>query len=354
MEKLDVRSLKRELVEAGVFENREAESWLKFAGLFVVLGGLLFVHTVIPWWGTVLLMPVTGLIATTIAMMGHEGSHRALSKSNARNDLMMYVAFPLFSGLGAMYWSWKHNVQHHNHTNITHQDPDIEVWPMAASAECYHKAGPFQRWFQRNLQGFAYWPLTGMLAWAMRASSFKYAIRTMRARGLHRRLALDIICQVSHYILWLGGSYLLAGVWGIVFYLVLWAIVGVYLAAVFSPAHMTMPVLLSHSDRWRLQFETTQNLTMPAWLSWFFIGLDYQVEHHLFPSISHMNMRKASTIVKRWAAQHDVPYFEVNFFSGLADVTRYMHHAWKYEPTAQNQIDTWPAERSGHNAVVAA
>lgn len=343
---LDIRDLRDELKEAGLFEKREGNTWFKVLGLMTLLGGLITAHVMLPLWASVLLMPVSMVVTTTISLYGHEGGHRSLSRSNFRNDLLLYLTFPLFSGLGALYWQHKHNVKHHNHTNIQDEDPDLELWPMAASVTVYNRSGRFQRWFQRNFQGPMFWPLTFMLAYSMRASSIEYTLRFPRENKINRRWVQDVLCLLGHYTLWLGGGYFFFGWWGLLFYFVLWSGVGFLLASIFAPAHMSLPVLSDHSDRWRLQFDTTRNLGMSKLMSWFFVGLDHQIEHHLFPAIPHQHMHAAAEITQRWAARNNVPYYKVEFFTGMADVSRYMKEAWHLDPTSEQDQASWAGKSS--------
>ena len=330
---LKVKSLKAEIRTAGLMKRREPEAWLKFSFFFVIIAALVYAHTQLPLWGSVLLLPLTGWFCAVIAMMGHEGSHRGLSKSSFRNLLMFHITFPLFGGVSAKYWHWKHDGEHHVHPNVADQDPDLFVWPMASTALEYRRSNPARQWFQRNLQGVMFWPLCMMLVWSMRGSSLAYLYQQAKKRGIDRSWILDASCLIGHLALWVVVPYMMFGGWAIAFYAGVWTIVGGVLSAVFAPAHIGLPVVEETKDIWRLQFETTRNLTMPKWLSFFFIGLDHQIEHHLFPLIPHQSLPEVAKITREWAKRNDVPYQEIGYFAGLADVTRYMKNAWKIEPS---------------------
>ena len=91
-------------------------------------------------------------------------------------------------------------------------------------------------------------------------------------------------------------------------YLVVWAICGVCLAHVFAPAHMGLPIVAHPTHDWQHQLATTRNLELPRAISFFFIGLDYQAEHHLFPKIPHANLPLAARITRQWCAERGVEY----------------------------------------------
>ena len=115
----------------GLFEKPTAKSWTKVVCLFVIVLSLFYAHANIASWGyTALLLPVTALFATALAMTGHEGIHASACKSKAGNMTLAAIVFPLFTGLSMTYWRQKHNVDHHAKPNVHNEDPDIAQWPL--------------------------------------------------------------------------------------------------------------------------------------------------------------------------------------------------------------------------------
>ncbi len=328
----DIRVLRAELETAGVFERRELQTWGKLAFLLAIGFGLIAVQTMLPTWGIVLMMPVTAFFISAAAMIGHEGGHRSLSKSAFRCELLYHMVFPMMGGLGAMQWKDKHNVRHHGHPNIIDIDDDMEVWPLAHTREEHLKAGRLRRFVQRHAQGWLWWPMTMLFTWSMKVDSIAALIRAYRKKGITREWVLDATSQALHYVLWLViPSFFFGFVPTFLFYVGLFARVSLYLALVCSTGHRGLPIRHEHAEQdggWSLQFETTRNLILPKWLSFFFIGLDYQIEHHLFPKIPHANLPRAAPIVQRWAERLGVTYHRVAYGRALVDVTRYVHRAW--------------------------
>jgi linoleoyl-CoA desaturase len=235
--------LRARLTQARVFDHRELASWLKLTLMLGVVGAALAGVVALPWWASLVLIPIAAVAAATAAMLGHEGSHHSFSTSNARNAVLAHIAFPLFSGLGVLYWRHKHNGLHHGHPNVVGGDPDIDLWPMASCRADYEASGPARRWFQRNLQGFAFWPLTTMLPVVMHLPSIGFVIGDIRKRGLTGANTADALCQLAHYMMWLVVPSLIWGpVAALAVYGALWAIVGVLLALVFAPARVGLPV----------------------------------------------------------------------------------------------------------------
>jgi len=329
---LKIKSLRDEVRAAGLFQTREKRSWIKFTGMLTVIAGLLLGHAHAPLWGSLLLLPITSWLCATVAMIGHEGSHRGLSTHSFRNQLMFHLSFPVFGGVSANYWHWKHDGQHHAYPNVAELDPDIMLWPMASTANEYRRSSRPRKWFQRNLQGALFWPLCFLLVWSMRLSSISFLYEYARNKGIYRGWITDVACLLVHATLWVGLPFLVFGWSAVALYVGIWTFSGAVLSAIFSPAHIGLPVVKDPDDIWRLQFETTRNLIMPKWMSFFFIGLDHQIEHHLFPKVPHQNLAAVAKLTKAWAKRNGVPYHEIDYLDGLKDVTRFMKSAWRYEP----------------------
>jgi fatty acid desaturase len=325
----DIASLRTELRAAGVFDHCELRSWLKLGAMLAALAGCLVGIYELGMLGAFLFVPVCSVLCTSIAMVGHEGSHRSFSASPTRNAIVAYFTFPLFGGLSALYWREKHDRLHHGHPNVEGVDPDIRPFPFASSKGDHEKAGPKERWFQRHLQAWVFWPMSTLMALGMRRSSLLYVLRHPKRLGRDRSWWIDASCLIVHYSLWLLVPSLIWGpLIGFALYSAIWAGVGVFLALVFAPAHMGLPVTRGQHHDWLHQLETTRNLELPKVISFFFIGLDYQVEHHLFPKIPHQKLPQAAAITSAWCARRNVPYLSVPYLYALKDAARFMARGW--------------------------
>lgn len=335
----ELGTLRSELRAAGVFDTHELRSWLKLALLFAGTAVCLVGTAMYGVWAAIALLPIASVLCTSAAMLGHEGSHRSLSRSPFRNAVMTYLAFPLFSGLSALYWREKHDRLHHGHPNVEGVDPDIRPFPFASSKGDHHRCGPKERWFQRHFQKWAFWPMSTLMTLGMRRSSLVHLVRYPKRHGFDRAWWTEVVCQTVHYTSWLVIPSI---IWGplaaFLVYSAVWAGVGVFLALVFAPAHIGLPIMAEQHHDWLHQLETTRNLELPRFISFFFIGLDYQVEHHLFPKIPHQNLPRAAAITKAWCERHGIVYLTVPYLYALVDAAKFMAKGWDLDAEAPMEV----------------
>jgi fatty acid desaturase len=328
----ELGTLRNELRAAGLFEHRELRSWLKLGVLLSGTAVCLVAMYMFGPWAALPGIPIAAVLCTSTAMLGHEGSHRSFSKSPFRNALLVYITFPLFSGLGSLYWHNKHDRLHHGHPNVEGKDPDIKPFPFVSSRGDHEKCGKGERWFQRNFQRWAFWPMSTLMAIGMRRSSILYLLRYPKKHGFSRAWFIEAVCLTAHWVGWLVVPIVVFGpLIGIAVYMAIWGLVGVFLALVFAPAHIGLPIMEEQHHDWLHQVETTRNLQLPRFISYFFIGLDYQVEHHLFPKIPHQNLPRAAAITAAWCKRQNVPYLSVPYMFALVDSAKFMANAYDHE-----------------------
>ena len=328
-----MRSLRQELEAAGAFEMRESLIWTKVAILCALLVAFFAAHLLLPLWASVLLIPFTALATAGISMVGHEGSHRSACRTARRNDVLHWVTFPLFSGISALYWTHKHNVMHHGHPNTVGMDPDIGIWPLALCRKDHERSGPVRRFIQRHMQGALFWPISFFLVYEMRVEGVRHVIARAKKTGVDGHIVADVAGMLLHYVIWLVLPALVLPLWPLVgFYLAIWAFEGFYLAAIFVPAHMGLPIVDKSDDLMLLTLKTGRNFHVPKLVSWWMVGLDCQIEHHLFPKITDSALHIARPIVRDFARRHGLPYHEASFPVCIADATRFFARAWSEDP----------------------
>ena len=107
---------------------------------------------------------------------------------------------------------------------------------------------------------------------------------------------------------------------------------------VFAPAHIGLPIMHAQNNDWIHQLETTRNLQLPRAISFFFIGLDYQVEHHLFPKIPHANLPRAAQLTSEWCETHKIVYKSEPSLEALVDAARWMRNSYEREAVPADLI----------------
>jgi fatty acid desaturase len=326
--------LRKKLKEANLLDKPTMKSWIKAILLLVVVCSLYSAHIYLPLKFGLMLIPITALFSTTLAMTGHEGVHSSACQSKVGNTSLAAIIFPLFAGFSMEYWREKHNVKHHAHPNVVNVDPDIHSWPFTFSQEEYKTSGTVRKFFQRHLQGWTFWPISLLVGHLMRFDGLKY-IATKPFKSKKKRITkiwlLDTSLILVHFSLWLVLPILLGISWQVTFgfYALLWGLVGTFLTAIFIVGHAGRPIITEYDQNWRLQIETARRIKLGPIGSFFFVGLDYQIEHHLLPAMSHFNLPKAAPLVKEYAEERGWKYEELGLFRALWQSTVALHRAWK-------------------------
>ncbi len=285
------------------------------AGLYVTL-----LTVSLPIWASCLLCVLLGVNLAAIGFnIMHEGGHQSFSKKAWLNTISAYTLNML--GGTIYFWKQKHNISHHTYTNVDGLDHDIDVKFMRMHADQPRKR--FHR-FQ-----FVYWfVLYGIsyIAWVLFQDFEKYFSGKMGVKADRKTMPIR-----EHLIFW-GTKLCYLGVYfaipviavGWLPALVGWLIVGVScgfcLAVVFQLAHVVestqFPVANVGSGKieqeWMVhQLSTTSNFaTRSRTVSWLLGGLNFQVEHHLFPRISHVHYPAINKLVKATCAEFGVTYLE--------------------------------------------
>jgi fatty acid desaturase len=125
---------------------------------------------------------------------------------------------------------------------------------------------------------------------------------------------------------------------GVAVYSLIWAIVGICLALVFAPAHIGLPIVSGQNEDWIHQLETTRNLELPKPVSFLFVGLDYQVEHHLFPKIPHQNLPRAAKITAAFCKRNGIIYQSEPYLGALVHSAKFMSDAWAREAVTPESV----------------
>ena len=275
-----------------------------------------------------------GLAGIGLSVM-HDANHGAYSKKIWVNNLMGYSMNLI--GSNAFNWKMQHNVLHHSFTNVVHEDEDIS--PRGAL-----RLTPHSDWKKMHRYQFIYaWALYGLMTivWLF-FTDFKRLFKYQRnglAKKHNANMKREWMILIGTKLFYAGyifvvpllatnlsWSQILVGIIGMHY------LAGFILAIIFQPAHVIegteFPLPDEHrtlQNNWAVhQLLTTTNFgNNSKWFSWFVGGLNFQIEHHLFPHICHVHYRKIAGIVKATANEFGLPYKSSRtFISALASHAR--------------------------------
>jgi len=315
--------LSRRVKQAGLLERRGGY----YAARIVAVGGLLvatwtaFVLIGQSWWQLLTAVLLAGLF-TQVGFIGHDAGHRQIFRSRRANDLLGLFHANLAIGLSYGWWIDKHN-RHHANPNTEGADPDIAVTGLAFSHGQAGGLRGFRATFVR-LQGFLFVPLLTLEAMSLHLNSVQ---ALFRFRAKLRRRPAEIALLGTHAVLYLTAVFVvLSPLQGLVFIAVHQGLFGVYLGSAFAPNHKGMLILDADNqlDYLRRQVLTSRNVRGGWLVDAALGGLNYQIEHHLFPSMPRANLRRAQILVRRFCAENGVDYCETSLWRSWREVLRHL------------------------------
>jgi fatty acid desaturase len=316
--------LSRQVKQAGLLDRRRgwyaARIGLNLALLtagcaaFAVLGD--------SWW-QLLTAAYLAVVFTQLAFVGHDAGHRQLFRSRRANDQVGLLHANLLVGISFGWWVPKHNA-HHTNPNHEDLDPDISITALAFTAgQASAKHGLIR--LVARYQAWLFFPLLLLEAAHLHLASTKAILR-----GSGRANLVEGLLLVAHVV-----GYVTALVWvlsplqAVAFVVVQQGLFGLYLGCSFAPNHKGMPTLTEADqlDFLRRQVLTSRNVAGSRLVDFVLGGLNYQIEHHLFPNMPRPNLRRAQPLVRAFCAQHGLTYTEASLFGSYAQAIRHLHAA---------------------------
>ena len=274
-------------------------------------------------WLALIIAGLLGLASTQLGFLGHDGGHQQIGATRARNTAVALIVGNLLIGLSIGWWVDKHN-RHHANPNKEDHDPDIgEGVLVFTTTHAANRTGPVARAILRN-QAFLFFPLLTLEGLNLHVASVNYLRSTRSARLRRTEFAL----LGAHILIYLAGVLLvLPPLQALAFIAVHQAVFGLYMGCSFAPNHKGMPIIGAHEkvDYLRRQVMTSRNVRGGWFVDQLLGGLNYQIEHHLFPSMPRGNLRRAQRVVRDYCAQHRIPYTETGLVASYSIALRYLH-----------------------------
>lgn len=272
-------------------------------------------------WLQLLMAAAFGILFTQVAFLAHEAAHRQILASGPANDRLARVLGGIV-GMSYSWWDSKHS-RHHANPNRVGKDPDIEVDTISFLETDAAASRGIVRLITRK-QGWLFFPLLTLEGMNLYALSFRHLLSRGPVKG--RWTELGILSLRFGTVLVPIFLFLPLGM-AFAFFGVMVAVFGVYMGASFAPNHKGMPIIAPDAklDFFSKQVRTSRNVGGGWWATWLMGGLNYQVEHHLFPSMSRLHLAQAREIVRDYCATHDVPYTETSLWRSYAIVIEYLN-----------------------------
>ncbi len=314
--------LMRQVKGAGLLDRRYGYYVTKIAITAALLAGgwFLFVWLGDLWWQLFVAL-FLAFVFTQLGFIGHDAGHRQIFRSHRANYVAGLLHGNLAIGLSYGWWVGKHN-RHHAHPNQEDKDPDIALGALAFTASQAGKKRGLTRFIARH-QRYLFLPLLLLEAVQLHVSS----VRALLRRGIRHR-SWETLLLVAHLAGYLTVIFLvLSPVKAVVFILVQQALFGLYLGLSFAPNHKGMPILDAddETDFLRRQVLTSRNVR-GGWLVDLGLGgLNYQIEHHLFPSMPRPNLRRSQALVREYCQTHGVSYCETTLWRSYGQALRHLH-----------------------------
>lgn len=307
---------------AGLLELRPRQYVIRLLsnGLMLAAGLAAFFLIGDSWW-QLAIAAYMGVCGAQSAFMWHDAGHKAMFRSKRAATAMGLLHANLVNGVSYGWWVGHHN-RHHSFPNNLDLDPDIGRRTIIFDLKQY----PSRRGRQRIVVRYQHVLFFVLLVWES-VKIHKIAYKALFSRTL-RQPWLEGLLLLAHAAIFLACVFLvLSPVKAILFIVVQQAVLGVYFGMIFAPNHKGMEIRDGEETLGWLERQvlTSRNIR-PSWFTDFLYGgLNYQIEHHLFPSMPQMNLGRCRVIVRDFCAEYGIPYHEVGIFSSYREVGRFLH-----------------------------
>ncbi|WP_283134345.1 fatty acid desaturase family protein [Rhizohabitans arisaemae] len=319
----DFARLSRQAAELGLLRRRPVYHGVRAALVGVLLlGGWTAFFLVGDSWYQLVVAAFLALVFAQVAFLGHDIGHRQVFRTKRASE-SAGLSGNLLIGLGYGWWMDKHTRHHANPNDVDH-DPDVApgalIWTGDQARPRRGFAALISRW-----QAPLFFPMLFLEGLNLHVASVQSLFR-----GVVRRPLVEGGALLAHFAGYLGALFLvLPPGKALVFLAVHKGLWGFYMGCVFAPNHkgMLMPGPDDKLDFLRKQVLTSRNVRGGPFVDVLMGGLNYQIEHHLFPSMPTGNLRKVRPLVRAHCASLGIPYYECGLFRSYAEALSHLHEA---------------------------
>jgi fatty acid desaturase len=278
------------------------------------------------WWQCAMAVALA-VAFTQIAFLGHDGGHQQVFSTRRANDLFGQLVGNLLIGLSFGWWVGKHN-RHHANPNKEDHDPDIGDGVLAfTTGQVAARTGRFGRAIIRR-QAWLFFPLLTLEGLNLHVASLLSLRRGADRSVRGGRRDMELLLLSIHLAGYLTGLFLIMSPLKVlVFVAVHQAAWGLYMGCSFAPNHKGMPTFSADEevDFLRRQVLTSRNVRGGWFVDELLGGLNYQIEHHLFPNMPRVSLAKAQQLVRAHCASLHIPYCETSLIGSYTAALTYLN-----------------------------
>ena len=327
------RQLAQQVRAAGLLDRRPAYYRAKI-GLTVAAfaAGWAAFAMVGDSWATLGLAALLGVMSTQLGFIGHDAGHQQVFGSRRANRLLGLAVGNVLIGLCFGWWVPKHGA-HHAHPNEVGRDPDIGDGLVALPrADARGMQRKNLAWLLARWQAPLFFPLMVLRSVGLHVSGIQHLLRRH-----DRGAAAEALLVALHMALFFTVVLVvLSPLKALAFVAVEQAVFSFYLGCSFAPNHKAMPIIPADAAMGfaRRQVVTARNIT-GGWLTTFVLGgLNYQIEHHLFPSMPRPNLTRAQNLVRDFCLGSDLGYCETSLQDSFGRIVHHLRAAgYRTTPT---------------------
>jgi fatty acid desaturase len=320
----DFARLSRTIAETGLMARRPGYYILRFlaVGALYAGGWTAFALVGASWW-TLVAAAFLAVVYGQVALLAHDVAHRQVFRLRRAAEVTGRIAGNAGIGMGYGWWQDKHT-RHHANPNHADLDPDVTPDLLVWSQDQARAAKGLPRFIGRS-QVYLFFPLLTLEGFNLHVAG----VRALADRSLRKR-TLEGTLLIAHFVVYTAVLFLvLPPGMAVAFLAVHQCLFGVYLGSIFAPNHKGMPILTGKDrpDFLRRQVLTSRNVRGGWFTDLVLGGLNYQIEHHLFPSMPSPHLRKAQVLVRRYCEELGVAYLETGLLTSYRQALTSLHRA---------------------------
>ena len=270
-----------------------------------------------------------------IGFIGHDAGHRQIFHSARRNEIVgLIICFVL--AIERSWWLDKHN-RHHSNPNHLALDPDADLPILAFTKEQALRKNGFFRLIVKH-QAFLFYPMLLLEGLGLRLAGVIYMLTNKIKHPVAEPLLI-----IGHFAAYFGLLFFFLNAWhALLFFIIHQALFGLIMGSVFAPNHKGMLMVgeASELDFLRRQVLTARNVKGHPFTDFWYGGLNYQIEHHLFPNMPRNKLKETQKVVKAFCEERSIQYHETSILQSQKEILQCLHQesAPLRERTAQELL----------------